>query len=390
MDRMTQLVRSGRDLPTDNRPAAINPPVIKASTVLYSDLEMMQLVRSRRDKGERIFSYGAHGTPTTHFLEDSLCALEGGDRAFVFPTGLSALAAVFLTYTKPGDHVAVIDNAYPPVRRLCDEYFANRGVKVSYFAPNPESLSEVIRSETSLVLAESPGSGTFEIVDLPALAKIAHEHEAILAVDNTWSAGVFLQPLKLGADISVQAATKYLCGASDIMMGTIVCKEACAKHLYDVVTLLGIITSPEDCYDTLRGMRSLYPRLKQHEQTAIELAKWLNCQDAVAMVLHPSLPDHPGHEIWKRDFSGSSGLFAFGFTDEYVAKTPDFINELKLFGIGSSWGGFESLSLPVSPASIRSCGSWDGPNTLVRIHAGLESPGDLIADLQQALARISQ
>jgi cystathionine beta-lyase len=334
--------------------------------------------------GERIFSYGARGTPTTFALEDAMCELEGGERAFVYPTGLAAVAGVLLAILEPGDHVAVIDTVYPPVRRLCDTFLAARGIETCYFAPDVEGLEAVMQPNTRVVFAESPGSWTFEVLDLPAIAAVARRHEAVLAVDNTWAAGFLHRPLCLGADISIQAATKYICGHSDVMLGIAVARDPVWTKLLDASTTLGLTASPDDCYLALRGLRSLAARLRQHGDSGLRIAHWLDERSEVAVVRHPALPGNPGHAFWQRDFTGASGLFAFCLRQDLVDRTDRFVNALSLFGIGSSWGGYESLALPIDPAPIRTARPWQGPERIIRLHAGLEDCDDLITDIEQA------
>lgn len=387
MHEKTLLVQSGRL--HGGTPHPVNPPIVRASTVLFPTVEAMQETRRRRETGEQIFSYGVRGTPTTHALEDAITALEQGERTLIYPSGLAALAAVLLSHARPGDHIAVIDTVYPPVRHLCTSYLVPRGVDVSYFAPSPEGLKAVLRPQTSLVLAETPGSGTFEVVDIPALADIARKNGSRLAVDNTWSAGLFLKPLAQGADISVQAATKYICGHSDTMLGTVAVKGDAFMPLFETTTMLGLCASPMDCYDALKGLRTLEVRLRQHEQSALVVAKWLAGRPDVSKVYHPALEGSPGHSIWCRDFTGSSGLFAFALSPRLAGHSAAFVNALAHFGIGPSWGGFESLALPVVPASTRSAVSWAGPKTIIRLHIGLEEPQDLIGDLERAFSKIA-
>lgn len=383
MDDATRLVHAAK--PQGGTPHAVNPPVTRASTVLFPDCATMRDYRQRRATGERLFSYGARGTPTSMALEDALCALEQGDRAFLYPSGLAALGAVFLAYTRPGDHVAIIDTAYPPVRRLVENHFKPRGVEVSLFRPETEALRSVMQANTRLVLAECPGSNSFDVIDLSAMAAITRAHGALLAVDNTWSAGVFFKPLQHGADLSVQAATKYICGHSDIMMGAVVTSEAAHRPLFDLNSDFGFCVSPDDCYAALRGLRSLKSRLETHERSALKVARWLEARGDVAAVLHPALEGFPGHALWRRDFTGASGLFAFCLAAPLAERTVEFVDALSLFGIGASWGGYESLVLPMDlPGKTPS----EKGGTAIRLHVGLESADDLIEDLSAAFAAI--
>lgn len=383
MKKDTRLVHSARGANAAQAP--VNPPIVRASTVLYPTVEEMRAVRKRRDAGERIFSYGARGTPTGFALEDALCELEDGARAFLYPTGLAAIAAVLLTFARPGDHVAVVDTVYPPVRKICEDYLAARGVAFSYFAPSVDGLKSVLRPETKLIYGESPGSNTYEILDLAEFAALAWQMGAILAVDNTWAAGYLHQPLRLGAHISIQALTKYVSGGSDLMLGCAVASQDAWQDLQRTSATLGLCVSPDDAYLALRGLRSLGARLKQHEAAALRVVQWLETRPEVAQILYPACAGHPGHEIWKRDFSGSNGLLSVGFRDATVGGIDRFANSLKLFGIGASWGGFESLALPFDPAATRIAAPWSGSRPLLRLHIGLEDPDDLIQDLEAAL-----
>lgn len=383
MKKQTRLIHAARDAKSATGP--VNPPVVRASTVLYPSVAEMRAVRKRRDAGERIFSYGARGTPTTFALEDALCDLEGGERAFLYPTGLAAIAAVLLSFSRPGDHVAIVDTVYPPVRKICDEYLAVRGVAYSYYAPDVDGLKRVLRPNTTLVYAESPGSNTFEVLDMPAVAGLTRQVNAVLAVDNTWAAGYLHQPLRLGADISIQALTKYVAGCSDVMLGAAVATAPAWQTLHRTSSTLGICVSPDDAYVVLRGLRSLAARLRQHESAAARIVDWLERRDEVAQILYPARKDHPGHNVWKRDFSGSNGLLTVGFREASAPRIDRLVDSLALFGIGASWGGYESLALPFDPAPVRSATTWGGPNPLLRLHVGLEDPDDLIADLDAAL-----
>lgn len=387
MRELTQLINSGRI--HGEGPQSVNPPLVRASTVLFPSVEAMNEVRRKRDDGEQIFSYGVRGTPTTHALEDAVSVLEHGDRSFIYPSGLSALAAVILTYAKPGDHLCIIDTVYPPVRKMCDNYLSERGVAVTYFAPTTAGLQAALRPETSLILAETPGSGTFELIDLPAFAALAKANDSILAVDNSWGAGLFFKPLDHGADISIQAGTKYLCGHSDIMLGTVSVKGETYKRIHETNVLLGFCTSPDDCYLALRGIRTLNARLNQHQASALRVAQWLHDHPQVDEVYYPALPSSPYYEIWKRDFRGASGLFSFSLKDARPSSAVALIDQLKLFGIGASWGGYESLALPVQPHAIRTASKWSGPEMLIRLHIGLEDVDDLIDDLERGLLMCS-
>jgi cystathionine beta-lyase len=379
----TKLVHAGLAA-RGGGPAPVNPPVVRTSTVVYPDLETMRATKRGRETGERHFSYGRRGTPTAFALEDALVELERGHRATLHPSGLAAIAHVFLAFLKPGDHLLVTDAVYAPVRGLCEEFLASRGIAHEYFPGDPQALAARLRPETRMIYTENPGSLTYEIQDLPAIARVAYDHGVLLAVDNTWGAGLLHKPLTLGADLSIQALTKYVVGHSDVMLGAVVANERAWQPLWKAATHLGQCVGPDDAYLALRGLRSMAPRLAMHEAHARAVAEWLLRHPLVADVLYPALPTHPGHALWRRDFTGANGLLTVALRDGVAPGQVDrFVGGLRLFGIGSSWGGFESLVLPVEPKG-RGSTRYAGP--LVRLHIGLEHPDDLVADLDQALS----
>lgn len=381
----TLLAHGGR--PAGAR-VPVNPPVVRASTVLFDSMRTLQQALQERTRHERGLLYGRKGTPTTDALEDVLTALEGGHRCRLFGSGLAAITATLLACVRSGDHVLVIDSCYEPVRRICHQYLVPMGVQVDFFRPDLEDFAAKLRSSTKLVWAETPGSLIYEMCDLPRLVAMARRQEGVtVAVDNTWGSGLLYHPLALGADISVIAGTKYLCGHSDAMVGAVVTNEAAWPRVTALADLLGLSIGPDDAALTLRGTRTLAVRLRQHAANALHVARWLQRQPGVRTVFHPALPEDPGHALWRRDFHGANGLVSLEFAPGTAQRQVHaFVEALQWFGLGHSWGGFESLTLPVDPAAVRTLAGWQGRGPVVRLHVGLEDPEDLVADLAQALA----
>lgn len=385
--RQTQLLHAGAPVLRDGA-GPVNVPVVRTSTVRFASQQALEARQQRRAAGERVASYGRHGLDTHDALESALTTLEGGHRTFLAPSGLSAITLVLLALLEPGDHALVSDSVYAPVRRV-DKTLLNRlGITIEYFSPAHDDLASLIRPRTRLVYLESPGSLLFEVLDLPKLAGIARAHGVPVAVDNTWSAGWFLQPLRLGANISIQAATKYIAGHSDVMQGAVIVdSQALAERVAAAHEALGLAISADDAYLSLRGLRTLPLRLAQHQRNATEVAQWLQRHPQVDRVFYPALPDDPGHALWQRDFSGASGLVSFAFRDASASAAAAFVDALRLFAIGASWGGYESLALVAPPERLRDHRAWLGGTPVVRLHVGLEEPGDLLADLDQAFHR---
>ena len=382
----TLLTIAGRD-PEANF-GIVNPPVYHASTVLYPTLEALDNAwRNRRP--DKVY-YGRYGTPTTFALEAAVAALEGGWQSIAVGSGMAAVTASLLAFVKAGDHVLMVDNVYSPSRRVCDQLLGRFGVATTFYDPTiGDRIAELIRPNTRVVFLESPGSLTFEVQDAPAIIAAAKRKGAAVVVDNSWSAGVYFKPLALGADVSIQAATKYIGGHSDLMMGIVTTTEAAYQPLRQTITDLGCPSGPDDCYLALRGLRTLGVRLARHWETGIKLAEWLKSRREVVRVRHPALPDHPGHALWKRDFTGASGLFSFEIPAAPRAALAAMVDHMNLFGMGYSWGGFESLILPSDPGPIRTATKWAGDTILIRLHAGLEDPDDLIADLEAGFGRLN-
>ena len=363
---------------------AVNVPVTRLSTVLFDNLAQMRDARARRDS-ERVLSYGARGNPTSHALEDLVTELEGGYRTRLYGTGLAAAAQVFLAYLRPGDHVLITDAVYSPVRKLALEFLEPFGIEVSYFAPDGQGLEAQLQANTKLVYAEVPGSLLYELCDLPAMAALCKPRNILLAVDNTWGSGYLYRPLALGADISVMALTKYLGGHSDVMMGSVSTTEAAWPALGRMSDTFGNAVSADDAYLILRGARTLASRLEVHERQALEIAQWLQAQPQVKRVFHPALPGHLGHALWRRDFTGSNGLLSFELSSLEPAYLERFIDGLQLFGLGASWGGYESL-VTVADTQDRDSAADRSLNPVVRLHIGLEDVAALIEDLQRGFA----
>lgn len=375
----TRLVHSARAQGVGGR--AVNVPVTRLSTVLFDNLAQMRDARARRDS-ERVLSYGARGNPTAFALEDLVSELEGGYRTRLFGTGLAAIAQTFLAYLRPGDHVLITDAVYAPVRRLAREFLQPFGIQVSYFAPDGRDLEAQLQANTKMVYTEVPGSLLYELCDLPAIAALCKPRGILLAVDNTWGSGYLYRPLTLGADISIMALTKYLSGHSDVVMGSVCTREEVWPALASMSDNFGATVSPDDAYLVLRGARTLAPRLEVHERQALEVAHWLQAQPQVKRVFHPALPDHPDHALWRRDFTGSNGLLSFELNEADSAYVERFIDALQLFGLGASWGGFESL-ITVADTQDRNSAADSSLNPVLRLHIGLEAVAELIEDLQR-------
>ncbi|MEE4208943.1 MAG: cystathionine beta-lyase [Parvularcula sp.] len=360
----------------------VNPSVERGSTVLFPSYDSFREKRRPR-------YYGRHGTDTHEALKQAMCDLESGEHCMLTSSGLSAITLTLQSFTAPGTDILVTDTAYDPVRSFCEGYLRKRGVSVRYFDPLiGEGIRDLLRPETVLVHCESPGSLTFELNDLPAIRRGVGETP--ISVDNTWGAGHFYKPLRLGADISIQSATKYLGGHSDIFLGTIVSKGQAGKRIAKTATYLGNATSPDDAYQILRGLRTLPARLAAHEKQGLALAQWFEGRPEIARVLHPGLPSHPQHALFQRDFTGASGLFSVILKRGDEAFTRAFIDNLTLFGLGYSWGGYESLCLPAWPSETRSAQPWREQGQLLRLHVGLEALDDLTTDLARAFETAAQ
>lgn len=382
----TKIVVAGRH-PEDNF-GIVNPPVYHASTVLHRSLSDLRAAQQARSEGERTVVYGRWGTPTSYALEDAVAALEGGYRCLVYPSGLAAIACAMLAFLKAGDHVLVTDNAYGPTHKFCNGILARFGVETTYYDPLINAgIKDLIRDNTRLVYVESPGSLTFEVQDIPAIAEAAHAAGAVVLMDNTWASPLFYKPFAHGVDVSIQAATKYIVGHSDVMLGTVTATREVWPRLEPTTRELGQTAGPDDIYLAQRGLRTLGVRLRQHMTQGLALAEWFRGRPEVERVMHPALPDDPGHALWRRDFLGASGLFGVTLKPCAEDRVAALVDDLELFGMGASWGGYESLVLVTQPNNFRSARPWPHEGPTLRFHAGLEDVDDLIADLEAGFRR---
>ncbi|MCI1000901.1 MULTISPECIES: cystathionine beta-lyase [Ochrobactrum] len=359
----------------------VNPPVVRASTVLFPDAETMAT-------GNQKYTYGTRGTPTSDALCDAINALEGSAGTVCVPSGLAAVTVPLLAFLSSGDHALLVDSIYNPTRHFADTILKRMGVDVEYYDPEiGAGIAALMKPNTKVVFTESPGSNTFEMQDIPAIVEAAHKGDAIVMMDNTWATAVYFKALDFGVDVTIHASTKYPSGHSDILFGTISANEKCWPQLLETHGTLGLCANPDDTYQVLRGMRTMGIRLEHHRKSALEVAHWLESHPAVAQVLHPALESHPGHEIWKRDFTGSSGIFSFVLKEGGQAEAHAFLNALEIFGLGYSWGGYESLALQVRVADrLIAKGNYPGP--VIRLQIGLEDVADIIADLEKGFAAI--
>jgi cystathionine beta-lyase len=377
----TRLAHAGRE--PSRFHGFVNTPIYRGSTVLFPTLASLE-------SNAQDFTYGRLGTPTVKALEEAIAELEGGARTLLAPSGLSAIATALLAFVVAGDEVLVSDSVYRPTRRFCDHVLKRLGVKTTFYDPLiGSSIKKLLGDKTKVVFAESPGSQTFEVQDIPAIAKAAHEAGAVLIMDNTWATPLYFAPFRHGVDVSIQAATKYIVGHADAMLGAITASEKIARAVEKTYEDLGLCPGPEDAYLGLRGLRTLGVRLARHQQSALELARWLKARPEVDRVLHPGLPSDPGHALWARDFTGASGLFAFILKPTSHAALAAMLDGLSLFGMGYSWGGFESLILPFDPRDYRTATTWAAAGPAIRLHVGLEDVEDLKADLEAGFARLA-
>lgn len=377
----TKAVHAGRD-PKSNH-GIVNPPVYHASTVLFPSYAEL------KNPTQRV-QYGRRGTPTTFALEDAVLALEGGHGCAIVPSGLAAITTTLLALTGSGDKVLVTDSVYGPTRRFCDTMLARMGVETVYYDPLiGADIAGLIDDRTRLVFVESPGSLTFEVQDVPAIAAAARARGVKTVIDNTWASPLFFKPFEHGCDVSIQAATKYIVGHADTMLGTITATEETWPLIHAAHGELGLCAGPDDMYLALRGLRTLDVRLRRHMSQGIALAEWLEARPEVRRVIHPALPSHPGHDLWKRDFLGASGLFSVILEPVSGEALGAMLDGLELFGMGYSWGGFESLVVPSNPARMRTATPWTEEGRLLRFHVGLEHIDDLKADLEAGFARLA-
>jgi cystathionine beta-lyase len=375
----TILTHSGRASAENS--GYVNLPVFRGSTILFNTLDDLEDYKSP-------LRYGRNDNPTTNGLADLVSELEGAAGTVICPSGLSAVSTALLAAVSAGDELLVTDSAYDPTRIFSAEGLERFGVSVRFYAPKVGAgIAGLITDRTRAIFVESPGSLTFEMQDLRAIAKVAQERDITVIVDNSWASPLFHNPLVLGADMVLHAATKMLVGHSDAMVGTVSANEKLWPKLKRTHRILGVATSPDDAYLTLRGMRTLGLRMKHHSAQSLAFAQWLEGQPGVEQVYHPALPSDPGHAIWKRDFTGAGSLFAFRLSKRTRNAVAAMVNGFELFGMGYSWGGYESLCIPFNPTSIRTAVPWSEEGQMFRIHVGLEEIGDLQADMAAALER---
>ena len=357
----------------------VNPPVVHASTVLFPDAATMA---ARNQK----YTYGTRGTPTTDALCSAIDALEGSAGTILVPSGLAAVTIPLLAFLSSGDHVLIVDSVYHPTRNFADTMLKRLGVEVDYYDPLVGAgISALMKPNTKVVFTESPGSNTFEMQDIPAIAWEGRARGAVVMMDNTWATPLYFRPLEHGVDISIHAATKYPAGHSDVLLGTVSANEACWKRLQETHFTMGCCAAPDDVYQVMRGLRTMGVRLERHQENALDVARWLESQPGVARVLHPALESFPDHAIWKRDFSGASGIFSIVLAGGGEREAHAFLDALEIFGLGYSWGGYESLAVHVFLGDrTLAKGDYDGP--VIRLQIGLENPEDIKADLSRGLA----
>lgn len=372
----TRLAHTGHD-PREFH-GFVNPPVVHASTVLFPDAATMA---TRNQK----YTYGTRGTPTTDALAAAIDALEGSAGTILVPSGLAAVTIPLLAFLSAGDHVLIVDSVYHPTRHFADTMLRRLGVEVDYYDPAAGAgIAALMKPNTKVVFTESPGSNTFEIQDIPAIAGAARARGAVVMMDNTWATPLYFRPLEHGVDISIHAATKYPGGHSDVLMGTVSANERCWKQLHETHIAMGCCAAPDDAYQVLRGLRTMGVRLERHQHNALAIARWLEARPGVARVLHPALESFPGHALWARDFDGASGIFSIVLDGGGDGQAHAFLDALTIFGLGYSWGGYESLAVHVFLGDRTIAPAYEGP--VIRLQIGLEDVDDLKADLEAALA----
>lgn len=389
MKKDTKIVNAGRKSKWTK--GVVNPPVFRASTVVFDSVEQMN--HASVNKANQEMFYGRRGTPTTFAFQDAMTELEGGAGCYVYPCGTAAITASLLAFLQTGDHLLMVDNVYEPTRDFCQKTLARLGIEVTFYDPLiGKAITSLIKDNTKVIFLESPGSITMEIQDVPGICDVAHQHNPDITVilDNTWASPIHFKPFEHGVDVSVQAATKYVVGHSDVMLGTATANEKSWPELRENSYLLGQCASPDDIYLAMRGIRTLGVRLNQHQQSSLKVAKWLESRPEVETVLHPELPTCPGHEFFKRDFLGGNGLFSFVLKQSTPEGLTDFLDGMSHFKMGFSWGGYESLILAVSRLkSMRTVTEWPYDAPLIRLHIGLEDVDDLIEDLDRGFSRLN-
>jgi len=386
----TEIITAGRDDKWTN--GVVNPVITRASTVVFNTVADMN--HALKNKNNNSMVYGRRGTTTSFAFSDAMTTLEGGDGCALYPSGTAAITNAIISFVKSGDHILMVDSVYEPTRDYCDNILSKFGVETTYYDPLiGAGIEDLIKVNTRIIFLESPGSITMEVQDVPAISEIAKRHGCIVMLDNTWGAGFNFKPFDHGVDISIQAATKYIVGHSDVMLGTATATEQYWPQLRDNSYLMGLCTSPDDLYLALRGTRTLSVRMKQHQDNALKIATWLEQRPEVETILHPAFDSCPGHEFFKRDFHGSNGLFSFRLNRGNEKALTEFLDGMSHFKMGYSWGGFESLILGFNKRNInaiRSVKNWQHEFPLIRLHIGLEDIEDLIEDLDKGFERFNQ
>lgn len=378
----TAILHNGRD--PAGQHGFVNPPAYRGSTVLFPTLDALDAYE------QQTFRYGRHGTPTTAALEDAITQLEGGARTLLTASGYQAVTTAILAFVKTGDHVLMVDSVYQPTRKFCDTILARLGVATTYYDPLVGAgIADLIQDNTRVVFLESPGSLTFEMQDVGAIAKAARARDAAVLMDNTWATGLYFRPIEHGVDVSINACTKYIVGHADAMLGAITANARTAKAVEEARATLGGCPGSEETYLGLRGLRTLAVRLERHQRSALEVARWLAGRPEVARILHPALPADPGHALWKAQYTGASGLFSIVLTPTPRKALAAMLDGLELFGMGYSWGGFESLIVPFNPTRYRTATQWTADGPALRLHIGLDDVGDLTADLAAGFERMN-
>lgn len=368
---------------------SVNPPVYHTSTILFPTMKEFEASYTRRaDFGQ--LRYGRVGTPTSFAFEEAIAQLEGGHASIVVPSGLSAATTAMLAFLNSGDHLLMTDSAYYPTRRYCESLLSRMGVDTTYYDPLAGSnIEQLIKPNTRVIFLESPGSLTFEVQDVPAITKVAKEYGIKVILDNTWATPLLFKSFEHGVDVSIHAATKYIVGHADAMLGVMVANQESFQTLQMCAHQCGLCAGPDDIYLGLRGLRTLAVRLTQHHQQALSIIEWLSNRPEVARILYPALPDDPGYRMWQRDFLGACGLFGLVLNEFPKHAVANMLDGMKLFKMGASWGGFESLIIPAYPAKFRIAPPWQAEGPLLRLHAGLEDVQDLISDLEQGFVRLN-
>jgi cystathionine beta-lyase len=377
----TGVIHEGREPMAQH--GFVNPPVYRGSTVLFPTVAALK-------KGQR-YTYGRRGTPTVDALEKAIATIEGGAETKLTASGYQAVTTALLAFVEAGDHILMVDTVYQPTRQFCDAMLKRIGVETEYYDPLVGAgIERLVRKNTRLVYTESPGSQTFEMQDIPAIAAVTKALGLWLLMDNTWASPLYFKPFRHGVDVSIQAATKYIVGHADAMLGAVTSNERAAKHVLRAHGHLGVCPGSEETYLGLRGLRTLDVRLERHERNGLRIAAWLSQRPEVQRVMHPALPGDPGHAIWKRDFLGACGLFGVILKPAAPEAVAAMLDGLALFGMGYSWGGYESLVIPFDCSSYRTATSWKPEGPALRFHIGLEDPDDLIADLEAGFERLAR